>query len=194
MGGEHLELTPQERRTLRRFFHRHALPYVAGASAVAAIACVLALRAPDAPDGAATPAVDVAAADRALLRIEETLAAVEKARREAKAEVQEASRLLSRRSMAATQPAAIQALEQRIEAAAQRLAETEDLVAEAAGRPQVDTSALVTRLYNLERRIGELERTRPTPSVREVGQPELVEPLPEEDAGFSVPAAPADDY
>jgi hypothetical protein len=155
-GGEALELTPAERRVLRRFFRRHALPYLAGAALLCG--AVLLARGDPAP---------AAGGDPALLRVQ---AALEQTGEELAA----ARERLQRMELSAEQNArSAEALHRRLDAALQRvdLLESDsqeaqkrvmDSVARLANRSSpaasADVGALVERLDSVETRLFYLER------------------------------------
>jgi hypothetical protein len=112
---EELQLTPQEERLLRRFFRRHALPYVVGAGAVAVLCLGFAfLRGDGRASSAAPPATGGSAVVLGELRadLDRALADLAAVRTRAQQQAGEAARSAS-------------ALEQRLAAVFQRIEKVE---------------------------------------------------------------------
>jgi DNA repair exonuclease SbcCD ATPase subunit len=155
-GGEALELTPAERRVLRRFFRRHALPYLAGA--VLLCGAVLLTRGGPAPSSAEDPTLH-----RVQSALEETVKELEAARDR----LQRIERSTEQNARSA------EALHRRVDSALQRVDQVEgeaqerqkrvmDRIARFANRSSPaapsDDGALVERLDSIETRLFYLER------------------------------------
>ena len=165
MSQEEIQLTPAERRLLRKLFHRHAAPYLVIMGLVTVIAVATGDSdefAPEEPAAvAAAPPVDVEALRRIQDEAQALLAglteASEKRQGEADAAMQQIAALEKRFGATSRRLGEVEAATGRAQAAAEKALAATPPAAAAPAASEGDAAAILERLYNVEVRQDQVE-------------------------------------